>query len=109
MKQLKHLENVKRQVRGWLPKEANVSITQQKVQYRFFPTRKAMAAYIALILGGALAGGLLWMLGSFLNLTSQYGVYWNLITSMAVGIGGALIFTWIYQREKQKEAKLWEP
>ncbi|MCW4017415.1 MAG: hypothetical protein NWF00_01820 [Candidatus Bathyarchaeota archaeon] len=105
---MKTRKNMRGIIRGWLPREANMSIHQQTVTHRFFPTRKAMVAYIALVLGAALAGALLWMLGYFLGLTSQYGFYWNLVTSMAIGIGGALIFTKIYQKEKQKEAKLRE-
>jgi membrane protein implicated in regulation of membrane protease activity len=102
---LKSLEN---RLRGWVPKEMTLSARQQPAAHRFFPTHRAIVAYAVLIAGAALAGALLGALGSVLGIYSKIGWYWDLATSMAIAIAGALLFGKKYRREQQKEAKLRE-
>jgi hypothetical protein len=92
-------------LRGWLPKDASLPTRQQPVAHRFFPTHKAIVAYLVLIGGAALAGALLGVLGSVLGIYAKIGWYWDLAISMAIAIAGAFLFSKIYRKEQQKEAK----
>jgi MFS family permease len=98
---------LKNHVQGWLPKEVSMAASQQPVAHRFFPTHRAIVAYVVLIAGAALAGALLGVLGIVLGVYDKIGWYWDLAISMTIAIVGALLFGKIYRKE-QMEAKRWE-
>jgi MFS family permease len=100
--------NLEKRVRGWLPKEASMPTRHQPAAaHQFFPTHRALVAYLVLIVGAALAGALLGVLGSVLGVYAKIGWYWDLAISMTIAIVGALLFGKIYRKE-QMEAKRWE-
>jgi hypothetical protein len=94
-------------IRGWLPKEVSMAARQQPVAHRFYPTHRAIVAYVVIIAGAALVGALLGgVLGIVFDLNSEIGGYWNMAAGIGIGIVGALIYGKIYRREQQqKEAK----
>jgi hypothetical protein len=102
---MKPLQLLERCIHGWLPEELNLSSRQQAPAHGFFPTRKAAVAYIALILGAAAVGGLFDAIGEISGISSSFGIFWPVITSMAIAITGALIYGRLYRREQRKEAQ----
>jgi hypothetical protein len=97
------------QIRGWLPREVSMPARQKPVTHRFFPTRRAIVAYVVFIAGAALVGALLGVLGNVLGLASERGFDWILIiSSIVIRFGRSLIYGRVYRREQQKEPKLRE-
>ena len=102
MKTLTFLERI----RGWLPKEVNLSSRQPvSAGNRFFPTRKAAVMYIVLIAGSAAVGGLVGAIGEISGVSSRLGIFWPIIISMAIAITGALLYGRLYRKEQQKKAQ----
>jgi VIT1/CCC1 family predicted Fe2+/Mn2+ transporter len=99
----KYLEGL---IRGWLPKEANMPSLQQTTAYRFFPTHKALVAFVILVLGAGFVGGLLGALGFFLGISSKLGVFWSMIIGMVMGTVVAGVYGRIHRKEGQKRAKI---
>ena len=95
-------------IHGWLPKEVNMPSLRQVTTEKIFPTQKAIVAFVVLLAGAAFVGLLLSALGNFLGISSMFGIFWDLITSMVVSIVFVLIYGRIQRKEAQKEAKLRE-
>ncbi len=95
-------------IRGWLPKDANKSSLRQVTPQKFFPTHKAIVAFVVLLAGSAPAGWLLSVLGNVLGISSVFGMLWDLITSVVITIVFVHIYGRIQRKEAQKKAKLRE-
>ena len=102
MKPLKYLEG---RIHGWLPKETYSPSCQQATTHRFFPTHKAIVAFVVLVVGSGFAGFLLGRLGDVLGISSMFGIFWPLITSMVVTFVFLFIYDRIRRKEEQKEAR----
>ena len=103
MKALKYLEC---RIHGWLPKETNLPSLRHATAYRFFPTHKAMVAFIMLVVGAAFVGGLLGALGFVLGISSKIGVFWPMIIGISMGIVVAGVYGRIHRKEQRERAKI---
>ena len=99
----KHFEFI---IRGWLPKEANLPSLRHATTYRFFPTHKAMVAFVMLVVGAAFVGGLLGAIGFVLGISSKLGVFWPMIIGIIMGTVVAGVYGRIHRKEKRKRAKI---
>jgi uncharacterized membrane protein YfcA len=92
-------------VQGWLPKEPNLNVHQRKVSRKHWrPSRRLILPLIM----GAVIGGLLGAIGSFLDFTSWLGPYvWPILIGITIGIiSGAILGRKKLKEEQQKSAEL---
>ncbi|MFA5364456.1 MAG: hypothetical protein WC325_04660 [Candidatus Bathyarchaeia archaeon] len=88
---------------GWLPEESALPVCNQTVKHNRWQPIKHYA--FPLILGISF-GGLLAILGPFLNLTARLGPYvWPVIIVLYAGIVSASIFVRMKQKQQQNVIK----